>query len=56
MVVLSLTVYPDVSYAIMWDVLVWVSYALVHGLFLPLLILAVGLIRKKKCVSVNTSR
>lgn len=47
MVVLSLVIYPDSSYAVMWDTRVWMPYALVHGLFLPLLVLAVGSIRSK---------
>lgn len=55
-VAVSLIIYPDVSYAMMWDARVWPSYALVHGLFLPLFILAAGLIRNRIRVSGNASR
>jgi spore germination protein KB len=50
-VAISLIVYPDASYEIMWDTEVWPIYALVHGLCLPLLVLVTGLIRSKKHVS-----
>lgn len=47
-VTVSLILYPDVSYAMMWDARVWLPFALVHGLFIPLFILVAGLVKKKR--------
>ncbi|TMV46968.1 spore gernimation protein [Paenibacillus mesophilus] len=47
MVVFSLVVYPDVVYMQKWDSTVFLPYILTMGLFIPLLLLAVGRLRKK---------
>lgn len=48
LVVLSLIVFPNTIYADVWDSTTWVSYALTYALLLPLLLLIVGKLRKKK--------
>ncbi|MGF9822477.1 GerAB/ArcD/ProY family transporter [Brevibacillus agri] len=47
-VVFSLIVYPNTAYMNQWDVDAWLPYSLIFGLFYPLLLLIVGLIRKKR--------
>lgn len=46
-VVLSLVVFPNTIYSDVWDSTTWVSYALTYALFLPLLLLIVGIFRKR---------
>lgn len=48
LVVLSLIVFPNTIYAAKWDSRTWVSYSLTYCLLLPLLLLLVGILRKKK--------
>lgn len=45
--VFSLIVYPNTAYMAKWDVDAWFPYSLIFGLFYPLLLLVVGLIRAK---------
>ena len=47
LVVYSLAVYPNAVYMMDFDSSIWPPYALVFGLFLPLFILVVGMLRKK---------
>jgi spore germination protein KB len=47
MVVYSLVVYPDVVYMQAWDSTVYIPYILTMGFGLPLLLLVVGLFKKK---------
>jgi spore germination protein KB len=47
MVVFSLVVYPDVVFMQKWDSTVFLPYILTMGLFIPLLLLSVGRLRKK---------
>ncbi|MGM0865217.1 MAG: GerAB/ArcD/ProY family transporter [Bacillota bacterium] len=46
-IVLSLVIYPDVVYQQKWDMTTANAYSLIVGLFLPLLLLVVAVIRKK---------
>lgn len=46
LVVLSLVIYPNSTYAITWDTTTWVSYTLTYGFLLPLILLIVSLFRK----------
>ncbi|MCM3769008.1 MULTISPECIES: hypothetical protein [Priestia] len=45
-VVLSITVYPSVTYQKVWDTETWLPYSLIIGLIYPLVLLIVGLFRK----------
>jgi len=47
-VIFSLIIYPNSSYANKWNSTTWVSFALTSGFFIPLLLLLVGKIRKIK--------
>ncbi len=46
LVVMSVIIYPNAPYQQKWDGTVWVSYILSVGLFLPLLLLCIHVIRK----------
>ncbi|PAB56350.1 GerAB/ArcD/ProY family transporter [Anaeromicrobium sediminis] len=48
LVVLSLVVFPNVTYAGIWNTTTWLPYVLTYGFFLPLLLLIVSLFRKSK--------
>ncbi|WP_094548702.1 GerAB/ArcD/ProY family transporter [Petroclostridium xylanilyticum] len=48
MVALSLRIYPNIPYFIVWNEKTFPPFAIVSGFFLPLLILIVGKIRSKK--------
>jgi spore germination protein KB len=45
---LSQVVYPNPTYAAEWDTTTWISYVMINGLFLPLLLFIVGKIKGKK--------
>lgn len=47
LVVASLVIYPNVIYTQTWDITTWIPYILTVGAFYPLLLLAIGLFRKK---------
>lgn len=47
-IVLSITVYPSISYQKVWDSETWLSYSLIFGLIYPLLLFIVGLFRKRR--------
>lgn len=48
LIAFSMIVYPNVVYANEWDTKTWVPYSLMYGVFLPLLLYIVALIRKVK--------
>ncbi|WFD09645.1 GerAB/ArcD/ProY family transporter [Tepidibacter hydrothermalis] len=48
LVVLSLIVYPNSTYADEWNTTTWLSFSLTYGFFLPLLLLIIGNLRKNK--------
>lgn len=45
---LSVIIYPDVIYESEWDVKTWIPYVATYGIFLPIFLYIVALIRKKK--------
>lgn len=46
-IVLSVVVYPSVTYQQNWDTTTWLPYILTAGLFYPIFLLGVGIFRKK---------
>lgn len=44
----SMIIYPNVTYAVEWDTKTWIPYSIMYGIFLPLFLYIVALIRKKK--------
>lgn len=47
LVVLPLVLYPNTTYASTWDTTTWMSYAIVYGFFLPLLLFIVSYFKNK---------
>ncbi len=47
LIVFSLIIYPNIVYASVWNSSTWLSLVLTFGLFLPLLLLIMAIIRKK---------
>ncbi|TAH63342.1 MAG: spore gernimation protein [Gottschalkiaceae bacterium] len=45
---LSLIAFPDTAYQYEWDSLTWISIVMTFGLLLPLLLIILGLLKKKK--------
>ncbi|WP_210610090.1 GerAB/ArcD/ProY family transporter [Priestia flexa] len=52
-IVLSITVYPSISYQRNWDSETWLSYSLIFGLIYPLFLFIVGVFRKKRQSEAN---
>jgi spore germination protein KB len=52
-IVLSVIVYPNVPYQQNWDTTTWLSYSLTMGLFYPICLLVVGILRKKHQVGLK---
>jgi spore germination protein KB len=46
LIVISLIIYPNVVYANTWNSTTWIPFVLTFGLFLPLLLLIVAVLRK----------
>ena len=47
MSVYSGTIYRNVSHEMEWDTLTWLPYAVTFGIFIPLLLLSISLLKKK---------